>query len=169
MTAPTADSPIVIDDVRIDLLSALREIILAAAADKRRASAGSSNVGGWKSSTDFLSWPDRDSAPTRNGIRYELEHRARAMVDAPILRSWAMVNRRGSYHRWHRHGMACSGIYYVAGQCVPTVFRINGDEVHVLPRDGRLVLFGDLDHSVPMYDGDEPRITIAFDLARVAP
>ena len=41
-------------------------------------------------------------------------------------------------------------------------------EIACEPKVGRLVLFGDLLHAVPVYDGAEPRITIAFDVAKVA-
>jgi hypothetical protein len=167
-------SVLAIDDVRPDLIPALREIILDAST--RRPTSGSSNVGGWKSTVDFLSWPE----PAIRELAAELGVRARERIAAPILRSWAMINRAGSYHAWHHHGMELSGVYYVApgNPAVPTLFRARAsrdaanhepcDEIACEPRVGRLVLFGNLIHGVPVYDGAEPRITIAFDVGQTA-
>lgn len=154
-------SPVrVIDDVRADLAPALRAIILDASA-RRALRQPSANVGGWKSSLDFLAWP-------HDAIR-ELAAVLASRVGAPIAKSWAMVNRAGSHHKWHHHdGVALSGVYYVAcgDPAIATQFRVDGEIVECVPRVGRLALFGGaLWHRVPVYDGTEPRVTIAFDVA----
>lgn len=165
------EGPIVFDDVCLDLVDDLATEILMRS--RRERSIGSKNVGGWKSAESFL-----DAGP---GALF----RARIARDflaghAPV--GWAMVNRAGSEHLRHAHGLArVSGCFYVrAGDpLVPTIFErvprpLPGDasivrdgEIAVLPKAGRLVLFpGEMNHRVPRYDGQAPRITIAVDVAR---
>jgi hypothetical protein len=158
---------LIVDDVLAELAPTLREIVLGAAA-RRVPSAGSANVGGWKSGVDLFTWK-HDAI---RELAADLKARARLAVGAPVmfLRSWAMVNRSGSRHEWHRHGMVLSGVYYVTcgDPPVATQFQTTkGEIVDVAPRVGRLALFGDLLHRVPVYEGTEPRITIAFDVAQI--
>lgn len=106
------------------------------------------------------------------------------------IRAWANVNGKGHFNRSHDHlgiGSYLSGIYYVdvgdigsnIGAKGRTVFE---DRTHVAidvnrspdvlrrdfcmtPRNGRMVLFpAALMHSVEPYEGERPRITIAFNL-----
>ncbi len=86
-----------------------------------------------------------------------------------------MVNWHGSRHPRHVHqGAVLAGVYYVrTGDpgTPPTIFEPDGQrgpggpEIHVEPLAGRLVVFpANLYHRVPTYHGDEPRVTIAFDV-----
>ena len=155
--------PLVVDGFHPELCPALAEVILRRSQINR--STKSLNVGGWKSTEDFFSWPD--------AAVHEL---CRAVVDyvgAPSLVAWAMVNRAGSHHPRHQHRIASlTGIYYVtAGSedaITPTVFEcVDGHKLEVDPHPGRLAIFrGEVWHAVPVYSGDAPRITIAFDVRR---
>ncbi len=152
----------VIDDVRTELAPFLRDAILDRAA--RLPALGGNNINGWKSNTDFLDWPEIEIQT----LKLELVERLGAV---PV--AWAMVNRNGSYHKRHRHGLTYQcGVYYVtAGDpAIATVFETPSaghaqHETAVVPKPGRLVLFsGGTWHSVPKYDGGEPRITIALEV-----
>jgi hypothetical protein len=84
-----------------------------------------------------------------------------------------MVNRAGSHHPRHQHRAAIlTGLFYVTAgneeQATPTIFECaDGSELEVEPHPGRLVISrGEAWHRVPPVIGDEPRITIAFDLRR---
>ena len=169
--------PVIFDGVRPELCSALAEIILGRMQADRGRKTGSINVGGWKSGEDFFSWPD----PPVQELRQAL---VGAVGGGRSWVGWAMVNRAGSQHPRHQHRMAIlTGIYYVAaGNAVavtPTVFecpcdgRMQGSdryELEVDPHPGRLVICrGETWHRVPRVpscSGDEPRITIAFDVRR---
>src|SRR5262249_48130287 len=133
-----------------------------------RQSARSLNVGGWKSDEDFFNWPD--------AAVQEFRRRLVTDLGAPRPIGWAMVNRAGSHHPRHQHRAAfLTGIYYVtAGSedaITPTIFECDGDgssggyELEVEPHPGRLVICrGETWHKVPVYPGELPRITIAFDI-----
>lgn len=163
--------PIVLEGVRPDLCPALEQIILGRMQSTRGPKIGSLNVGGWKSGEDFFSWSDSAVQELRGMIVSLVEARA------PI--GWAMVNRAGSHHPRHQHRAASlTGIYYVttgsAEAITPTIFECEGNggrggryELEVEPHPGRLVLFrGETWHRVPIYPGDIPRITVAFDVRR---
>src|SRR4029077_11198163 len=101
---------------------------------------------------------------------------------ARSLVGWAMVNRAGSQHPRHQHRMASlTGVYYVAAgnleAVTPTGFECPCDSrllpgsprfaLEVDPHPGRLVVSrGETWHWVPACVGDQPRITIAFDVRR---
>src|SRR5271155_2724721 len=92
----------IFDDVRPDLVPLLHDMILARAA--RTPSAGSNNVGGWKSGPDLLAWP----GDAIDELRRDLVARLGAQ---PV--AWAMVNRNGSFHARHVHGRTYTcGVYY---------------------------------------------------------
>lgn len=166
--------PIVFDDFHAELCSALEQIILWRMHADRR-STPSLNVGGWKSAEDFFRGSD---APVQ-----ELRRAIVAEVGADPV-AWAMVNRAGSHHPRHQHRIAIlSGVFYVtAGSedaIAPTIFEcpseVNGRptspksryELEVEPHPGRLVICpGSMWHRVPIYSGEAPRITIAFDVRR---
>lgn len=166
-----AGAPVVFDGVHPELCPDLRSAVLA----KSRAwsnetatspSYPSLNVGGWKSSEDFFSWPYPSVRQLREVLRREY-----LRGGDPI--GWTMVNRSGSHHPRHHHGHSVlSGVYYVdpgdPTTSAPTVFETaDGHEVRVEPAPGRLALFpSDLWHHVPAYTGASPRITIAFDVRR---
>ena len=165
--------PIIFDAVRADLCPALAEIILRRMQTDRRRTA-SLNVGGWKSSEDFFAWPDEPVQELRRWVVTELGARR------PV--AWAMVNRAGSHHPRHQHmNASLVGVYYVSvgseDAITPTVFECPSDaraarggeryELEVEPHPGRLVICrGEMWHRVPIYPGDLPRITIAFDVRR---
>lgn len=172
--AQCRDQPAVFDGVRPELCSALEQIILGRMQNDRGRRVGSLNVGGWKSSEDFFAWRD---APVQELLRTIVE-----IVGAPKpLVGWAMVNRAGSQHPRHQHRVAIlSGVYYVtpgsSKAITPTIFECPCDgrarpgehhELAVDPYPGRLVICrGETWHRVPIYAGDLPRITIAFDVRR---
>lgn len=157
-------APAIFDDVRSDLCPALEQIILCRAKTDR--STASLNVGGWKSGEDFFTWPDAAVQELRRLVVSTVG------VGSSRLVGWAMVNRAGSQHPRHQHRVASlTGVYYVAvgneDAITPTVFEYPGGELEVLPRPGRLAFFrGETWHRVPIYRGDLPRITIAFDVRR---
>lgn len=157
--------PIVHDGVCLDLLDSLAQEIDARARELGERSAPSLNRGGWRSDS-LLRWTS-PATRTLIGTLRELTH-------ALDLEAWAMVNRRGSSHPRHVHrGALIAGVYYVrpgGSGTPPTIFEVQGGpEIHVEPLAGRLVLFpSDLYHSVPAYHGDEPRVTVAFDVRAVA-
>lgn len=175
LRAQLRDQPLVLDDVCVELLPALREEILAL--NQRWSSERSLNRGGWKSSEAFFQVAGPAAAALERVIVTELLGGRR-----PI--GWAMVNANGSEHPRHQHTIASVvGIYYVtAGDpIVPTIYEVGavapmastgrkatrGVDLPISPQPGRLVLCtGDTWHRVPRYDGTAPRVTIAFDVRR---
>ena len=164
------------DDVHPEICEPLRELALDRAA--RFPSGGSNNIGGWKSDEGFLDLPVQC-------VRVLLVHLMTRLGHRPL--GWAMVNRNGSVHKRHRHGLQYQcGVYYVTpgDPAMPTIFEtathvmaasavlsptqrrpITILPVEVVPVPGRLVLFpGSMWHSVPRYDGTAPRISIAFEV-----
>ena len=174
IVAQCRDQPIVYDDVRPELCATLEQVILDRMQRDRGRKTGSLNVGGWKSGEDFFSWPD----PAVQELRQSIVE----LVGARLPVAWAMVNRAGSRHPRHQHRIAIlSGVYYVspgsADALTPTVFECPCDgrpahgskryELEVEPHPGRLVVCrGETWHRLPVYMGDLPRITIAFDVRR---
>jgi uncharacterized protein (TIGR02466 family) len=103
------------------------------------------------------------------------------------IEAWANVNTRGDSNVAHIHpGSAWSGVYYVAASSAPDAggelvlsdprtaalmhphpfnpfLSTNG--VTVTPKPGLLVVFPSfVYHSVNVYHGEQPRITVAFNL-----
>jgi hypothetical protein len=171
LLAQCREQPLVFDDVRPDLCASLEQVIIGRMqADRGRSRVGSLNVGGWKSGEDFFAWPD----PAVQEFRKTIVD----LIGPKTFVAWVMVNRAGSHHPRHQHRLASlTGVYYVtAGSpeaITPTVFECPCDggpkrgEMHVDPHPGRLVLTpGQGWHSVPVYSGDLPRITVVFDVRR---
>ena len=168
------DEPLVLDGLRPDLCPALEQVILERMQNDRGRKVGSINVGGWKSGEDFFSWPDAAVQELRQTIVEQ--------IGAPHPVAWAMVNRAGSHHPRHQHRTAILvGVFYVTigspNAITPTIFECPCDALsargkpryamEVEPHPGRLVLCrGEAWHSVPVYSGELPRITIAFDVRR---
>ena len=154
--------PLILDGILSELCPALEQVILRRSQTDR--STQSLNIGGWKSGEDFFAWPDAAVQTLRRWIVAEL--------GAPSVVAWAMVNRAGSQHPRHQHRVAIlTGVYYVTSgsedAITPTVFECEGGNLEVEPHPGRLALFrGDTWHAVPTYSGNDPRITIAFDVRR---
>ena len=169
LVAECRDQPVVFDDVRPELCALLEQVILDRMQRERR-NTGSLNVGGWKSGEDFFLWPDAAVQELRQTIVELVGSRS------PV--AWAMVNRAGSHHPRHQHRIAMlSGVYYVTpgsqDAVTPTIFECPCDgrpkrqELEVEPHPGRLVVCrGATWHRVPVYAGEAPRITIAFDVRR---
>ena len=170
--------PVIFDGVRPELCPALAEIILGRMQGDRGRKTGSINVGGWKSGEDFFSWSDAPVQELRQALIGAVGGRS---IGGRSWVGWAIVNRAGSRHPRHQHRVAIlTGIYYVAvgnmGAVTPTVFecpcdgRLQGNdcyELEVDPHPGRLVVCrGETWHRVPSCSGDDPRITIAFDVRR---
>ena len=167
--------PIVFDGICPELCPALEQIILDRMRRDRGRRTGSLNIGGWKSGEDFFAWPDEAVQELRRTIVGQVVIGAHPVA-------WAMVNRAGSQHPRHQHRIASlSGVYYVAAgspeAITPTVYECPCDgrpvragetyELEVDPHPGRLVLSrGTTWHKVPRYNGELPRITIAFDVRR---
>ncbi len=106
------------------------------------------------------------------------------------IRAWANVNQKGHFNRTHDHlgrYSFFSGVYYVDAGDIDEHGNANGRTIFedwtyvatpmldnpdiykrdfkMIPRNGRMLLFpASLMHSVETYDGDKPRITIAFNL-----
>ncbi len=103
--------------------------------------------------------------------------------------AWANVMRRGGYNNVHNHGDAdWSGVYYVDPGDPPSqrhphsgIFefidprggverlRLSGDDFapmwRIEPKAGLLILFpGGMRHAVHPYQGNAPRISIAFNI-----
>jgi hypothetical protein len=166
--------PLVFDGVRPELCEPLAQVILGRMQSDRRTKTGSLNIGGWKSTEDFFSWSDE---PVQ-----ELRRTLAEIVGSRPLVGWTMVNRAGSQHPRHQHRAAILvGVYYVAAgspdALTPTVFECPCDsrptrpsdryEMEIEPHPGRIVLCrGETWHRVPAYPGDQPRITVAFDVRR---
>jgi len=175
LVAQCRDQPVVYDGVRPDLCPALERAVIARMQGDRGRRIGSLNVGGWKSAEDFFTWPDDAVQDLRRAV-VEIVGTSRPLV------AWAMVNRAGSQHPRHQHRTAILvGVYYVTTgspeAVTPTVFECPCDgrltrpedrhEVAVDPHPGRLAFCrGTTWHSVPKYAGDQPRVTIAFDVRR---
>lgn len=163
LIAQCRDEPLVLDNLRPDLCPELEQIILNRM-DIDRRSTPSLNIGGWKSPETFFSLRDAAVQELRTAI-------AETIGADPT--GWAMVNRYGSSHQRHQHMIArLVGVYYVtAGSenaITPTIFECAAHgELHVDPHPGRLVLSpGGMFHRVPRYEGQDPRISIAFDVRR---
>lgn len=166
LLAQCRTEPLVADEVLAELCPELEQAILQRMAASQGRSTQSLNVGGWKSPEDFFSWPVPAVQKLRECV-VELTNSAQRLV------AWAMVNRAGSHHPRHQHRAALlTGLYYVTPgneeEVTPTCFECaDGTVLEVEPHPGRLVIFrGETWHWVTPVVGDEPRITIAFDLRR---
>jgi hypothetical protein len=164
-------APEVFDDaIGPELVAGLERAVLTRA-EPGRPYPGGANRGGWKSGVDLFSWPDPSVGLLRSIVAAHLA----LFGGFAIGNAWAVVNRNGSWHGRHRHGVPIMGILFVASgdPSVPTVFETGpsvathavlvAERVEVMPEPGRLVLCGDLYHYVPVYRGVSPRIAIAFD------
>jgi len=130
-----------------------------------------SNIGGWHSAPDVLAWPEPAVEPLIARLRSVAAEWA---GDDRAWQLWATVLRRGGYHVAHRHGDAeWSGVYYVAageaGRGGAVTFARGATSCTIAPEPGMLLMFpGALLHSVAEYQGETPRISIGFNLARTA-
>ena len=153
--------PEVYDDAIEPELAAELEAVILARAEPGKPYPGGANRGGWKSGVDLFAWPEPPFQILRARIAAMLE----AAGGFAPGNAWTVVNRNGSWHGRHRHGVPLMGILFITSghPAVPTIFECNGGEIEIDPRPGRLVLCGDMFHRVPIYSGSAPRIVIAFD------
>ncbi len=105
----------------------LKRVLLARERAARTQAGGGvsiSNVGGWQSKSDLLTWPEPEIAALKEvftqavGRMMQLaaRHDPRKMVEAQfVMDAWANVNRSGDYNAAHSHpGCHWSGVYYVS-------------------------------------------------------
>jgi uncharacterized protein (TIGR02466 family) len=151
-----------------------------------------SNVGGWHSGDDIFDWPVdgmsvlKESAEQAVTKMAELVNQSPAARIEQTLRGWANVCRSGHYHKPHSHATYhWSGVYYVDTGTVSNEHPQSGTlefqdprgavemagmpgnpfgrSIAVRPQSGMIVIFPSwLLHWVNPYQGDEPRISIAF-------
>lgn len=156
-----------------------------------------SNLGGWHSKTDMLSWPSPAIAKLQAWI-LESAHfvtartsRGQGYNGKLQLSCWANVNRAGDANEVHTHPQcAWSGVYYVdagqtggrgagsgalhfpdprggAGMCRDP-FGLFGQSRNLHPETGQMVVFPSwLGHGVRPYRGEGDRISVAFNVMMV--
>ena len=151
-----------------------------------------SNVGGWHSQDDLLTWPGEAVAALGTAFHEAVDHmmalvtQRQSVETTQTTKAWANICRSGDYHLPHSHATYhWSGVYYVdAGQPAPdhpqsgvlefqdprgavemagTPANPFGRTVPVTPTDGTMVVFPSwLTHWVRAYQGPGERISIAF-------
>jgi len=96
----------------------LKRLVLTRAAEG--AGDSKSNVGGWHSKEDLLTWGGEAIATLQSWIVTSFQDVTRAMTGGEVydgvleLNAWANVNRTGDYNSLHTHpACAWSGVYYV--------------------------------------------------------
>lgn len=167
----------------------LRDLILEH--ERTTLSSGKSNIGGWQSQPDFLTWSSLAVATLGRNLATAVEiATAKLPLVAPNLKikfelvAWASVNRKGHYNTSHVHpGATWSGVYYVDPGDEPAKGRsavlefehpiqamvmnffpgLLPSTLVVRPESGLIVLFpSSLVHNVRIYQGERPRICVAF-------
>jgi uncharacterized protein (TIGR02466 family) len=170
----------------------LRALILAE--ERKYASLGRSNIGGWHSRTDFLNRPEPAVAALASWITWAVNR----MVDATAgpgsfkgvmsASAWATICRAGAYHAPHSHPESSwSGVYYVDAGTNNADRSLSGvlefldpragleagtapgdpyaEPVRVRPEAGLIVIFPSwLYHWVHPYAGHSPRIAVSFNV-----
>ena len=162
--------------------------------EKTEPSTARSNVGGWQSGHDLLSWPGPEIEQLKTWINDAFGEIMKAVAGpAPFgcrlaVTAWANLNRRGDYNRGHTHSANhWSGVYYAQpGEAVEGrplsgtiefidprpavgVYDIPGLEQPstwtVRPEAGMMLVFPSwLRHGVLPYEGTAERLTIAFNI-----
>lgn len=175
-----------------DLNSALKAMILAR--KQTMPSTARSNMGGWQSSHDLMSWGDPSLATLGQyineafGAVMEAEIGTRDFSCKLAITAWANVNGDGDYNRHHSHANNhWSGVYYVElGTPAPEVSPNGAIEFQdprpavgvydlpgaqslatwtIQPEAGELLLFPSwLRHGVLPFRGSGTRISVAFNL-----
>jgi len=152
-----------------------------------------SNVGGYHSSIDLLSWNYPCIAPFINMVQSMSQIMARndGLSDGNkidlSLTAWGNIIQNGNYHMVHRHpNNFWSGVYYIDGGDPDKTVELNGQfefvdprtGAHMLthkslgypryqikPKPGLMIMFPAwLDHFVHPYIGKSKRVTIAFNV-----
>lgn len=160
--------------------------------EKEAPSRARSNLGGWQSRSDLLTWPIPETKVLTEAICETIKQVHGVVCEVKgkefdlVLNAWANVSREGAYHKRHNHVTAhWSGVYYVevgetnpewpsSGilefsdprervECVNLPGAPFGNPVNVAPKAGALMIFpGWLYHSVNPYHGPGERISISF-------
>jgi uncharacterized protein (TIGR02466 family) len=185
---PTPLFSYVFKDVE-SLNAELRDLILER--ERTTKSAKKSNIGGWQSDVDFLSWGGSAVATLGRYMSSAVEAATRQLpLVAPQLQigfelvAWAAVSRKGNYNTSHVHPLSTwSGVYYIdPGDEPPSGFGAALEFEHpiqsmvmnffpgllpstlcVRPQAGLVVLFpSSLVHNVRIYDGERPRVCVPF-------
>ena len=174
----------------------LNDALKAEILTRREQSLGNtiSNVGGWQSTDDLISW----DVPELARLKEWINRAYGAIMFAELgieqfhsnftVAAWANVNESGNYNRSHTHANNhWSGVYYVdLGNPDPTIKPNGAIELidprsaisvqtlpgvdapstwTIQPRPGTMLMFPSwLRHSVLPYFGEGPRISIAFNL-----
>lgn len=180
------------DEKTAPVNAALRAEILA----RRERSPGTqvSNVGGWQSDPDFMTWGLLELELLREWINQafgEVMHcelATKGFEARYAITAWANINESGDYNSTHIHpNNHWSGVYYVdCGRPDPKVSPNGAIEIvdprsaagvyklptvrasgiwTLQPEPGTMLLFPSwLRHSVLPYVGEGPRISISFNL-----
>jgi uncharacterized protein (TIGR02466 family) len=174
----------------------LQAIILAE--EGKYSSLGRSNIGGWRSRTDFLNREEPAVTALTTWITWAVNQLIVATVGQGSIpgtvsvSAWATICRNGAYHAPHSHpDSAWSGVYYIdagtaaadrplsgvlefldprAGvEAVTAPGDPYGEPVRVRPEPGLIVIFPSwLFHWVHPYGGHTPRIAVSFNVTRNA-
>jgi uncharacterized protein (TIGR02466 family) len=133
-----------------DLNAELERVILESEA--ARSGVVKSNIGGWHSTTDFLSW----TVPAVVTLRTRIEHLIRELnkvafdgdsgfaVERFELDGWANVLRHGGYNSLHSHPNAFwSGVYYVNSNPAVDSHPFSGKLELVDPRPGASLTYAE--------------------------
>lgn len=178
------------EGVNRDLEGLVRERMTTSASRVR------SNIGGWHSDDDLLTWPGSAPAQLKEWIAAGVRELCRVVAPDQALPkqlrivAWANANRAGDSNAAHEHGNhSWSGVYYVSTGMVGDVAdsgqlelrdprdgagRINvglaslGASNLVPPRPGLMVMFPSwLLHGVRPHAGPDLRISVAFNVAEL--
>jgi hypothetical protein len=163
----TSAFPTLIGRLRIpdaDVINrALQALIIAEEAEY--SSLGRSNIGGWHSRPDFLSWGGAAVSALTTWITWAL----RRMIDATSgantfqgtlsVSAWTTICRAGAYHAPHSHpDSAWSGVYYVDPGTDSPDQPLSGVLEFLDPRAGVEAVTPPGDP----YAGQTPRVAISF-------
>lgn len=134
-------------------------------------SAASNIRGGWRADND---WLPNHCAWLRDRLGLLLATVPELRVDPATMRGWAVVARKGTFFARHSHGgaYAWSGILYLdpgGSPSAATLFELDPRDPRICERiepvTNLVVVFpSEMGHSVEVHRGDQPRITIAFDV-----
>ena len=178
----------IFNDVAV-LNAQLRDLILKR--ERTTKSAQKSNIGGWQSDVDFLSWGGDAVATLGRYMSSAVEAATRQLpLVTPGLQigfelvAWAAVSRKGDYNASHVHPLSTwSGVYYVDPGDEPSSGFGGALEFEhpvqsmvmnffpgllpstlcVRPKAGLIVLFpSSLVHNVRVYQGERPRVCVPF-------
>jgi uncharacterized protein (TIGR02466 family) len=181
-----------------DLLNAgLKQCILRA--EQLTPSTRRSNIGGWRSETNFLEWPDAAIKQFDIEIQKAISETITATSGENTFQGYLKINawvnllRKGHYNSVHNHPeSAWSGVYYVDAGTSDTTNPLSGvlelldprpfvemvaipgtpfgRPVRIDAENGLMVIFPSwLYHHVHAYSGMTDRIAIAFNVSMQAP